>query len=341
MYPLVRTLLFLLPPEWAHLLTLRLVRLYGQLKQNFTTSNDLEPTQRVGNLRVSNRLGIAAGFDKDGVAVDGLIALGFGFIEVGAVTPLAQPGNSKPRLFRLRKDRALINRMGFNNDGVDALVERLRQIPRDSVPLGVNIGKNTETPTDGALDDYLYCLERVFDIADFVTVNLSSPNTPGLQDLLTNDSNGDFLQRLVERRNELAKQNQRDVSLFLKISPDWEPNTIVDLARQLERLGYDGVIATNTSAERDSLISKSKTEPGGLSGQPLYERVLGCVSALRKAVSTDFTIIGSGGISDRASAQKMFDAGADLVQIYTGLVYDGPSSIRKIKSAEPRNVQSA
>lgn len=341
MYSFLRPLLFLLPPEWAHVLTLRLLELYGRWKG---TNSLLRPPQagtRIGKLTVPNRIGIAAGFDKDGIAINGSLALGIGFIELGAVTPKPQPGNATPRLFRLKEDRALINRLGFNNDGVDALARRLQDVVGAPVPIGVNIGKNANTPLDRALDDYVYCLERVYEYVDFVTVNVSSPNTEGLRAFGGSEQGTSFYRDLVANKNAIATYFERDIALFVKISPDLELRFVAELASELKRIGYDGVVATNTTETRHDLLSKHKGEHGGLSGVPLLERAVACIAAVRDAVGSDFTIIGSGGVWDEQSAQLMYDAGADLIQMYTSLVYEGPQCIRNAQSATPRVLQSA
>ena len=318
-----------------------MLQIYGSWNTPSDSSSQEETEHRIGKLTCRNRIGIAAGFDKDGIAINGLHALGLGFIEVGAITPKAQAGNAKPRLFRLREDRALINRLGFNNNGVDALVRRLRTRKPSNTPIGVNIGKNKITPLESALDDYIYCLERVYDLVDFVTINASSPNTEGLRRLGGSERGLVLYRKLVDRKNEIAVQSKRDIAFFVKLSPDMDLDAVAELAIRLENIGYDGVIATNTTETRMDLRAKYKNERGGLSGAPLLERALKCVGAIRAAVSDNFVIIGSGGVSDQHSAQLMFDAGADLIQIYTGLVFEGPECIRNAMQAIPRIHQSA
>ena len=325
-YELIRPFLFSLPPEWAHQLTLNALRWYGYLPTQKINSSQ---TVEVGGLHVPSRVGVAAGFDKDGIAIRGLSKLNFGFLEFGAVTPRSQVGNSRPRVFRVRKDFALINRLGFNNQGIDALIQKIvKDKPRVSVPIGVNIGKNFDTPMEEAIDDYELCFLRANSLVDFVTINISSPNTPGLRELQTLAPLQELLARLVRLREATTNKNQKRTLLFVKISPDLSDEEIEDICAVIQDEGIDGIIATNTTVARPT---KSDGLPkGGLSGRPLFPRALRCVEQVRGILGEGFLVIGCGGIWDAESAKQMRDAGADLIQIYTGLVYRGPTCLREI-----------
>ncbi len=327
-YAAARPLLFALEPEVAHALTLRTVRLLhaAGLSLLLAPARVNDPVQLLG-LRFPNRVGLAAGLDKNGEAIDALAALGFGFIEVGTVTPLAQPGNPQPRLFRLPQAQALINRMGFNNDGLDAFLRHVRRSRRE-VPLGLNIGKNAATPIERALDDYLAGLRAVHEHADYVTVNVSSPNTRNLRQLQSDDALENLLGGLADERARLADAQGRRVPLLLKIAPDLEPAQIDALADALLRHRVDGVIATNTTLSRDGVEGlRHASETGGLSGAPLRARSDAVIAQLRARLGVGYPIIGVGGIVDAAAARAKLDAGADLVQLYTGLIYRGPQLV--------------
>ena len=330
MYSVIRSLLFALPPEWAHLFVLKLLATY----RGFSAPSDAHPTVEVGRLQCTNRVGLAAGFDKDGLAIEGLSRIGFGFLEFGAVTPRLQPGNPRPRVFRLPQDLALINRLGFNNNGVDALAEKLR-MTRNSVkiPVGVNIGKNRDTSNDKAVTDYTYCFNRVKSVSDFVTVNISSPNTSQLRDLQTDDGIVRLLGALVGARDAHLVQSSCYVSLFVKISPDLRDEEIVTLCHRIKDVGCDGIVATNTTAERPAIRDRHRDEQGGLSGRPLFPLALRTVRTVRSAVGPEFPIIGCGGVWDASSARQMIEAGADLVQFYTALIYRGPQCIAEMAAA--------
>ncbi len=287
----------------------------------------------VGGLKFPNRLGMAAGFDKDGMAIQGIAKLGLGFIELGCVTPRPQPGNRFPRLFRLRKDLALINRLGFNNCGAQALADRLGQADNHvKIPLGVNIGKNWDTPLRDAVDDYVECLDTLTYSVDFVTINISSPNTLGLNRLQERDHVVPLLDRIVERR-EATSSVQSRVSIFVKISPDLDEDSLESLCVSIRESGCDGIIATNTTTERRNLLDKQGSEAGGLSGKPLFPLAVQTVSAVRSILGSGFPVIGCGGIWDRTSALEMLDAGADLIQLYSALIYRGPRCIAEIVQA--------
>ena len=333
-YAVARPLLFALEPEAAHALTLRSVRLLhaAGLSLLLAPARVNDPVQLLG-LRFANRVGLAAGLDKNGEAIDALAALGFGFIEVGTVTPRAQPGNPQPRLFRLPQAQALINRKGFNNDGLDAFLRHVRRSRRE-VPLGLNIGKNAATPIEHALDDYLAGLRAVHEHADYVTVNVSSPNTRNLRQLQTDDALEQLLGGLADERARLADAQGRRVPLLLKIAPDLEPAQLDALADALLRHRVDGVIATNTTLSRDGVEGlRHADETGGLSGAPLRARADAVIAQLRARLGAGYPIIGVGGIVDAAGARAKLAAGADLVQLYTGLIYRGPELIAECAQA--------
>ena len=330
LYPFLRPFLFKISPEHAHLLTLRLLKLYGYLP----SSRPLRTAVKLHGMKFYNRLGLAAGFDKDGIAIPGLQKLRFGFLELGAVTPRAQIGNPRPRLFRIPDDEALINCLGFNNEGVDALVSRIvTSRAHIDVPLGVNIGKNFDTPLANAVFDYLYCFQQLKVFVDFVTVNISSPNTPGLRSLQKVEHAKLLLDKLVAARDGVSTDSSHRVSIFVKISPDLNEQALLQLCQVIQNSGCDGIIATNTTRSRIGLTSKPMKEDGGLSGKPLFQKSLNTVRFVRECVNDDLLIIGCGGISDPQSACEMLKSGADLLQIYTALVYRGPSLIREIITA--------
>lgn len=308
------------------------------LYHGVSSQSDASQAVIVGRMKCKNRVGLAAGFDKDGLAIDGLSQLGFGFLEFGAVTPRLQPGNPQPRIFRLKDDLALINRLGFNNNGVDALAEKL-DWARNSVtiPIGVNIGKNTDTSNADAVTDYVYCFDRVKSVSDFVTVNISSPNTSQLRDLQTDESIVRLLGRLVGARDAHFAQSSCYVSLFVKISPDIGDNEIVTLCQRIKEVGCDGIVATNTTTERPAIRDRRRDEKGGLSGKPLFPLALRTVRTVRSVVGPDFPIIGCGGVWDAESATQMTEAGADLVQLYTALIFRGPRCIAEVAAALAEN----
>ena len=337
MYPLLRRLLFALPPETAHRLALAAVGAWGKAVGGPRQQADAGAT--VMGLAFPNRIGLAAGLDKDAVAARGFASLGFGFVEVGTVTPRPQPGNPRPRLFRSNQDQALINRMGFNSAGVEVVARRLALLRRRPLAarLGVNIGKNRDTPIERAAEDYLRCLRAVHEYADYVTVNLSSPNTPGLRALQAAAAARALLSSLTAERDALNAAGHRPVPLVVKVSPDLNAASLREIAAVAQSVGIDGVMATNTTTARPpSLGPAFAAEAGGLSGAPLASQAVQAVAVLREAVGQRFPIIGVGGILSAADAQAMFDAGADLVQIYTGLVFKGPGLIRELRAAAPR-----
>jgi dihydroorotate dehydrogenase len=326
-YFLVRPLLFSLDAEMAHELTIASLQRFGCLLPDIP--NTSSASVRVMGLDFPNRVGLAAGLDKNGEAIDGLSKLGFGFLEIGTVTPRPQPGNPKPRLFRLPGKQAIINRMGFNNHGVEALLRNVRAARYKGI-LGINIGKNADTPIERAADDYLACLDKAYDLASYVTVNISSPNTKNLRQLQGESELDALLGALKQRQTELADKHGRYVPLALKIAPDLDAAQISDIAVALRRHRIDAVIATNTTLGREGVEGQPHaSETGGLSGAPLFEKSTAVVAALAKALANELPIIAAGGIVHGAKARAKLEAGAQLVQIYSGLVYRGPDLVRE------------
>ena len=340
-YAFTRPLLFGMDAEAAHNLTMSLLARGQGTPLQWVWSNETvsDPLELAG-LSFPNRVGMAAGLDKNARCIDALGAMGFGFVEVGTVTPRAQPGNPKPRMFRLPAARALINRLGFNNDGLEAFVANVqsaqfRKQPGESpMLLGLNIGKNASTPIENATSDYLECLEGVYAHADYVTVNISSPNTQNLRALQSDAALDGLLSALAERREVLAQAQRRRVPIFVKIAPDLDENQVDAIAQALERHGMDGVIATNTTLSRDAVqgLTHSK-ETGGLSGAPVLEASNQVIRQLRAGLGSRFPIIGVGGIMSAEDAVSKIRAGADLVQIYTGLIYEGPELVSRTAKA--------
>ncbi len=337
-YALTRPFLFGLDPEHAHELTLEsLARLQNTPAQCLWSGARIDDPVTIAGLRFPNRVGLAAGLDKNGRCIDGLGAMGFGFIEVGTVTPKAQPGNPKPRMFRLPQAQGLINRLGFNNEGLEAFLANVRQAhsfrARGGI-VGLNIGKNAATPIERAVDDYLIGLDGVAPHADYVTVNISSPNTRNLRALQSDEALDALLSALVQRRDGLAKALGRRVPMFLKIAPDLDDAQIALIAATLQRHGMDGVIATNTTVARDAVQGLPHAEEtGGLSGAPVLQASNRVIRALRAALGPGFPIIGVGGVMSGADARSKIEAGADLVQIYTGLIYRGPALVTDVARA--------
>ncbi|MDW5376955.1 quinone-dependent dihydroorotate dehydrogenase [Halomonas sp. HP20-15] len=334
MYALARSLLFRLDPETAHGVSLRALELIHRLHLQglLGAGESLDDPCELMGLRFANRVGLAAGLDKNADHLDALGALGFGFVEVGTVTPRPQPGNPRPRLFRLPEQQAIINRMGFNNAGVDRLVANVRK-SRYAGVIGINIGKNLTTPVERAVDDYLVCLERVHACADYITVNISSPNTPGLRDLQLGEHLDGLLAPLRKRCNQLDEQAGRRVPLAVKIAPDMEDAAIGLVAEALARNAIDAVIATNTTIARDAVTGLPHAdEQGGLSGRPVFAASNRVVAALRRYLP-DMPIIGVGGITNGEEALAKREAGADLVQLYSGFVYRGPALVVECRRA--------
>jgi dihydroorotate dehydrogenase len=331
MYSALLPLLSRLEAERAHRWTLRLLNAAHQLGILQLTAPSLRasPVELMG-LTFANRVGLAAGFDKNAVCVDALATLGFGFIEVGTVTPNPQAGNPRPRIFRLREAQAVINRMGFPNEGVAAVCARLR-LRRFRGVCGVNIGKNATTPLDRAEEDYAACLKAVYPYADYVALNVSSPNTAGLRDLQGEARLRPLLESLLEIRSRLAVQHGRRVPLLVKLSPDLADEDLRATASVIATLGVDGVIATNTTVRRPGVAGLPRAdETGGLSGVPLFEMATAVVRKLRAELGAQVPIVGVGGIHSAQGAREMLAAGADLVQLYTGFVYRGPPLVREL-----------
>ncbi len=275
-----------------------------------------------------NPVGLAAGLDKNGAYIDALADLGFGFIEIGTITPRPQAGNPHPRLFRLPQAKAIINRMGFNNDGVDKLIENVKAAKFKGV-LGINIGKNADTPVEKAVDDYLICLEKVYNYASYITVNISSPNTKNLRSLQSGDALTELLQTLKQRQLALAEEHQHYVPLVLKVAPDLEPSDIEFIAQQLLQFKIDGLIVTNTTLSREGVENLPHgDEAGGLSGAPVFEKSTACLAAFAKILEGKIPLIGVGGILSGEQAVAKRNAGATLVQVYSGLVYTGPELVK-------------
>ena len=337
LYALARPFLFSLDPEAAHDFTL------NQLANTQNTLLDrsyrqpwiADPVQLAG-ITFPNRVGMAAGLDKNARCIDGLGAMGFGFVEVGTVTPLAQPGNDKPRMFRLPEAKALINRLGFNNEGLDAFVANVKKstFRQQGRLLGLNIGKNALTPIERATDDYLIGLSGVYEHADYVTVNISSPNTKNLRSLQTDEALDHLLSALNERKQALVEHHRKQVPVFLKIAPDLDDEQITALAHSLRKHNIDGVIATNTTLAREAVngLTHSK-ETGGLSGAPVLAGSNRVIRLLRQQLGPKFPIIGVGGIMSAYDAVSKIEAGADVVQIYTGLIYKGPCLVHEVAKA--------
>lgn len=332
MYALLRPLLFRLSPEKAHHLTFNLLELPGAAQLSGGAEPPKEAAVEVMGLRFPGPVGLAAGMDKDAEHVEALARIGFGFVEVGTLTPVAQPGNDKPRLFRLKPDRALINRMGFNNGGVAPAVHRLRK-RKPGIIVGGNIGKNKATPNEQAIDDYVKCFEALHPVVDYFVVNVSSPNTPGLRAL---QEKGPLLGILNELKRRDAEKNVHR-PILLKIAPDLTTEQLDDIVAVVLESGIAGVIATNTTIAREGLKTpKSEVEAigaGGLSGAPVRQRSTEVVRYLRLRMPHPIVIIGVGGIDSAEAALEKLDAGADLVQVFSGLVYEGPALLKRINEA--------
>ncbi|MBX9914145.1 MAG: quinone-dependent dihydroorotate dehydrogenase [Pseudomonadaceae bacterium] len=330
MYTLARKLLFNLAPETSHELSIDLIGAAGRLGLNALLNKaPASLPVRVMGLEFANPVGLAAGLDKNGDAIDGFAQLGFGFVEIGTVTPRPQPGNPKPRLFRLPEAEAIINRMGFNNHGVDHLLARVQAAKFKGV-LGINIGKNFDTPVERAVDDYLLCLDKVYAHASYVTVNVSSPNTPGLRSLQFGDALKRLLEALRQRQDDLAVQHGKRVPLAIKIAPDMTDEETVEVAGALIETGMDAVIATNTTLSRRGVEGLAfADEAGGLSGAPVREQSTHIVKVLAAELAGRLPIIAAGGITEGRHAAEKIAAGASLVQIYSGFIYKGPALIRQ------------
>jgi dihydroorotate dehydrogenase len=330
-YALARPFLFGLDPERAHDLTLdSIARMQNTPLQCVWSQNRVDDPVVLAGLKFPNRIGLAAGLDKNGRCIDGLGAMGFGFIEVGTVTPKAQPGNPKPRMFRLPEANALINRLGFNNEGLDAFIANVKRahFRANGGILGLNIGKNAATPIEDAASDYLLCLDGVYPHADYVTLNISSPNTKNLRALQGDDALDALLGAVQRRREQLATKHGRRVPVFLKIAPDLDEAQVDAIAATLKRHAIDGVIATNTTIARDAVKHLAHgDETGGLSGAPVLAASNRVIAQLRAALGSAYPIIGVGGVMSAADARAKVAAGANLVQLYTGFIYQGPALV--------------
>lgn len=335
---LIRPFLFLFDPEAIHHFVFKVLSIKGKipgfnpLLKALFDYRDPRLEKTLFGIRFSNPVGLAAGFDKDAKLIDELACFGFGFIEIGTLTPRPQAGNEKPRLFRLPEDQALINRMGFNNEGVEAAVNRLRK-RNSKVIIGGNIGKNKDTPNDKAFSDYMLCFEALHPYVDYFVVNVSSPNTPGLRELQDKAP----LMQLMSHIKGLSKSKDKVKPVLLKIAPDLNTDQLNDIIEILKETKTDGVIATNTTISRDGLLTQSEEVSeigmGGLSGKPLIKRSTEVISYLRKNLGPDYPIIGVGGIMTPQDALDKLEAGADLIQIYTGFIYEGPGFVKRINKA--------
>lgn len=332
MYPVIRPILFSMDPENAHMFTLSSMRTAAKLGLTALAPSIAPLPRKVMGLDFPNPVGLAAGLDKNGSCIDGLASLGFGFLELGTVTPRPQPGNPKPRMFRLPDAEGLINRMGFNNDGVDVLVENVKAskfYQQKKGILGLNIGKNATTPIERAVDDYLICLEKVYPVADYIAINISSPNTKNLRQLQGESELDDLLGQITTRREQLTQQHSRYVPLALKIAPDIDDAQTVNIADALIRHKIDAVIATNTTITRESVKHlKNGLETGGLSGAPVKDFSTHVIRELKKVLGDQIPIIGVGGILSGEDAQEKIEAGASLVQVLTGMIYSGPGLVK-------------
>ncbi|MFV5516246.1 quinone-dependent dihydroorotate dehydrogenase [Acinetobacter gerneri] len=326
LYSLARPLLFFLAPERAHELTLSLLQKAHKMRA-MRQHVAAKPVTCMG-IEFPNPVGLAAGLDKNGAYIDALAGLGFGFIEIGTITPRPQSGNPKPRLFRIPKAKAIINRMGFNNDGVDQLIENVKAAKFKGI-LGINIGKNADTPVEDAVSDYLICLEKVYNYASYITVNISSPNTKNLRSLQSGHALTELLETLKNRQLELAEEHKHYVPLVLKVAPDLTEQDITFIADQLLQFKIDGLIVTNTTLSREGVENlEHGNEAGGLSGAPVFEKSTACLKAFAEILKDQIPLIGVGGILQGDQAKAKQDAGAALVQIYSGMIYTGPTLIK-------------
>lgn len=338
-YFVLRSLLFLLEPERAHYVTMGLLnRLYKWRLTRWIASRlwgrKKTPSVTVAGITFPNRIGLAAGFDKNARWLGPWSMLAFGHVEVGTVTPRPQPGNPAPRLFRLPEHHALINRMGFNNQGMDVMLHRLERKPKNSnLVIGVNLGKNKDTPNERAVEDYVKGLHALYSVGDYFTVNISSPNTPGLRNLQDEESLKPLLSKLQDERKILAEKHKKHKPLFLKIAPDLSNESIISITHMVINAGFEGMVATNTTITRNGVgqhpIAK---ETGGLSGAPLKERSLEVVRLIRETAGPSLALIGVGGISSVHDAKAQLAAGADLIQVYTGFIYGGPQFIQALSA---------
>ncbi|MCF2947140.1 quinone-dependent dihydroorotate dehydrogenase [Paraglaciecola aquimarina] len=331
MYSVIQKLLFTQDAEWSHDFSINwLRRSQNNVLNNIYKQKIEDKPVEVFGITFKNPVGLAAGLDKNGECIDAFAAMGFGFIEIGTVTPKPQPGNEKPRMFRLPAGQAIINRMGFNNKGVDNLIENVKKSKYTGV-LGINIGKNKDTPEEEALSDYLICLNKVYNYASYITVNISSPNTPGLRNLQHGKALDTLLTGLKSRQKELENEYKKYVPILVKIAPDLTDEEIVDMSNSLINAGIDGVIATNTTLDRDLVKGQKYAEQsGGLSGAVLCAKSQAVVSKLSDHIAGRMPVVGVGGIHSGSSAKERIDAGSSLIQIYSSLIYQGPKLIKEI-----------
>lgn len=335
MFKIIRFFLFLLPAEIAHILTLEIISklisipFFKEKIKKIYEVNQIKLEKNIFGLKFRNPLGLAAGFDKNAKYLNLWETLGFAFVEVGTITPKPQKGNPKPRLFRLKKDKALINRMGFNNNGVDKIIERLKNKPANLV-IAANIGKNKNTPNNQAINDYLYCFKKLYNYVDFFVINVSSPNTPGLRNLQSKE----YISLLFKEINNYREKQSKSKAVLLKISPDLNEDAIYDIVDLISKNNIEGLVVSNTTIKRCNLsISKNKINSignGGLSGAPIKVLSNNLLKHIKKISKDKFTIIGVGGIMNERDAIEKVKLGADLIEIYTGFVYEGPSLIKKI-----------
>lgn len=323
MYTCIRNFLFLLPPETAHLLSLKILAWAPNL---LFSKLDNHPVECMG-IKFPHKVGLAAGFDKNADYLNTLSKFGFAFIEVGTVTPKPQSGNTKPRLFRLTKSKALINRMGFNNDGVDKLIMNIEKSNYQGI-LGINIGKNKDTPIEYAYTDYVYCMQRVYHYADYIAINISSPNTTDLRKLQQIDYFDEFISKIVFEHKKLAAQYNTYVPLVIKVSPDESLQDITNIANVALKYKIDAIIATNTSSSRFNINEKYVNESGGLSGKPISTLANQTLLHIKNIVGDKITLIGVGGIDNRKDGERKLECGASLLQVYTGFIYNGPKLLK-------------
>ncbi len=333
LYPIARSLLFRMDPEKIHNVTLQSLRFFYKMGLlRFFPAPVHDPCTVMG-LKFPNRVGLAAGFDKNGDFINGLGALGFGFLEIGTVTPKPQPGNPRPRLFRIVEKKAIINRMGFNNLGVEHLVSNLKRANTHAI-IGVNIGKNAKTPLQDAAEDYLMCMKKVYKYTDYIVVNISSPNTPGLRKLQNPDHIRSLLKKVKSEQNRLNEKFSKTVPLVVKLAPDLSNPELSTIAEILLKIEVNGIIAANTTLSRKGVENlPNSDQQGGLSGTPLRKEALRVLKILKAKVGNKIALISSGGIMSTEDARERIENGASLVQLYTGLIYEGPGLINKISSS--------
>tara|TARA_Y100000768_G_scaffold22821_1_gene15537 strand:+ start:662 stop:1675 length:1014 start_codon:yes stop_codon:yes gene_type:complete len=332
-FALYKKIAFLADPEKVHNITLLFLEYVyrSYLGKVFHKNISNRETKQL-NIVFDNPIGLAAGFDKNADYLNFISNIGFGFVEVGTLTPKPQIGNPKPRVFRLIKDRAIINHLGFNNKGIDYALNKIKKYNRN-IPIGINIGKNATTPINNAFQDYEYCLRKAYSIADYITLNISSPNTKDLRDLQSGENISEFLYSIKNLHNNLKKVYKKHTPLVIKIAPDVNSEIINDIVLLIEHYEIDGIICTNTTVDKSKLDEKLKSLQGGLSGKPLYHRSNKVLEEVSNKLDSNKTIIGVGGVDSPESADKKFSLGADLLQIYTGLVYEGPDLIERILKA--------